>query len=156
MQSDKIDPYYSQALDEIYRLRAAAAYEAAVIANTLLAYASLPVGVRRYLEGQYLRLTAAARGDTGTAYADVSSARKKEVLRAAGAPQCLTRGQWEVWPQPGARVRRRDRMPGTSLAYRVLERRGDTAVIQAVDNGEDDEPFAYEVVDLEPVEGGRR
>jgi hypothetical protein len=91
--------HYSAALDEIYQLRVAAAYEAAVTANTLLGYASLPAGARRRIEGQYGRLARAARGEATAAYKDVPSLSKQEVLRAAGAPMALTRGSWEARPR---------------------------------------------------------
>lgn len=88
-----IDPHYSRALDEIYRLRAALAREAQVV-ETCLDFATLPVTVRKFMEKQVPRMRAAARGEQ-EAYADMNITRTKAALASAGASETLTRVAWE-------------------------------------------------------------
>lgn len=86
--------HYSAALDEIRRLRQALAYEAAVTAAHLN-YATFPKSRRAIAAGQVERMRAAARGETRTAYADVSHLSLRHALGQADAPTTLTRSQWE-------------------------------------------------------------
>lgn len=90
-----IDPAYSAALDEIYRLRAALAYEARTIEAHLL-LATFPKSRRPHAEQQITRMRAAVVGDTGTAYQHVDTYQRQQLLRDAGGTGGLTRGQWEA------------------------------------------------------------
>jgi len=86
--------HYSHALDEIYRLRVALAYEAHV-ATSLLTYATLPSGARAQLEDMVDRARAAARGEV--AYRRlIDDELRGRILRNAGASETLTRHQWET------------------------------------------------------------
>lgn len=87
--------HYSAALDHIYRLRFACAYEAHVTCN-LTTYATLPKVVLQRMNEQIDRLHAAAGGAVDTTYASVGSSETQAVLRAAGAPETLTRAGWEA------------------------------------------------------------
>jgi phosphoribosylcarboxyaminoimidazole (NCAIR) mutase len=95
MMGDVDLAHYSAALDEIYRLRCALAYEAEVVAE-YLTFATLPTTVRRDVRDQLDRLRAAACGGAQHGYAMVTSETMKRVLREAGASETLTRGSWET------------------------------------------------------------
>lgn len=85
---------YEYALDEITGLRAGAAYGAGLI-EQVTCYASLPDWMRAHLEGVCARLREAARGAYDDAWYRVDGADLKAALRAAGAPETLTRATWE-------------------------------------------------------------
>lgn len=97
--------HYSRALDEIYRLRAALAYEARVT-ESHLGLKTFPKSRRAAAEHQVERMREAARGGGAMAYFRVNPEVMKRLLRDAGASETLTRGQWEekapVWPQDRA------------------------------------------------------
>ena len=86
--------HYSGALDEIYRLRRALAYEADVLVAHLT-YKTFPKTRRRYAEEQVERMRAAARGEVLARYAGVSDLSLRSAMDRAGASQTLTRGDWE-------------------------------------------------------------
>lgn len=90
-----IDPHYSRALDEIFELRAALAYEARVI-EAHLGLATFPKSRRGIAEEQITRMRAACRGDVRESYWSVSPGVRDGLLVAAGASPTLTRGQWEA------------------------------------------------------------
>lgn len=92
-------PLLTRALDEIWALRRAAAYEAAALEATA-EYRTFPKSRRQVTGEQLRRLRAAARGHVHTAYADRSRASVDHSMRAAGAPVTLTRHQWETGPDP--------------------------------------------------------
>lgn len=98
--ADTIDPHYSRALDEIYELRAALAYEARVI-EAHLQLATFPKSRRRMAEEQIARMRAACRGEVRASYWSVSPGVRQGLMTAAGASPSLTRGQWEA-PTPDA------------------------------------------------------
>lgn len=85
---------YGFALDEIYALRAGAAYEATVLAD-VLTYATLPAGARERLTHAHKRLQEAARGGWDDAWGGLTTTQQKEALRSAGAAETLTRARWE-------------------------------------------------------------
>jgi hypothetical protein len=85
--------HYSRALDEIYKLRRALAYEARVTTG-LLNYASLPKGASERIETMGNRLRAAARGEVDLAYG-MRSGEGQRLLMDAGALPTLTRQRWE-------------------------------------------------------------
>ncbi len=85
--------HYSAALDEIFRLRVAAAYEARA-AEALLTYASMPKGVRSGLEAARARMRATAKGWTDI-YDHVTADTRAFLLRNCDAPQTLNRHEWE-------------------------------------------------------------
>lgn len=87
--------HYSAALDEVFRLRQALAYEARV-SESLLSYTSLPVGARKKAEGQVERMRRSARGEVEAVYAEVPNHHRQSVMRQAGMHPTLTRGQWEA------------------------------------------------------------
>lgn len=86
---------YSRALDEIYSLRSALAYEAEVLALHL-EYASFPKSRRRFAEAQLYRMRNAARGRAEFAYREVKRRNLQLALIAAGAKETLTRSEWEA------------------------------------------------------------
>ncbi len=93
MADDEMLAHYSRALDEIYKLRRALAYEARVTTG-LLNYATLPKGAREHVESMGERLRTAARGEVDRAY-EMRSGEGQRLLADAGALPTLTRGQWE-------------------------------------------------------------
>lgn len=101
MQSSSAVPLalYSAALDEIYRLREALAYEAGGIENHT-SYATFPKSRRSIAAQQIERMRSAARGDSQVAYAGLNSAVLRGALREAGAPDTLTRWQFEQQVAP--------------------------------------------------------
>jgi hypothetical protein len=94
-------PHYSRALDEIYRLRRALAYEAAVTAAHL-DLKSFPKSRRKAAEGQVRRMRAAARGNGREAYDASPLWALKSALLDAGADPGLTRQQWEAAAPPSS------------------------------------------------------
>lgn len=86
---------YSAALEEIYRLRCALAYEA-LINREYLTYATLPKSIRREIVKRANRMHDAARGRVAEAYAGVDSYLMQELMEEAGASPTLTRAQWEA------------------------------------------------------------
>jgi hypothetical protein len=92
--SDKMLGHYSDALDEIYRLRQLLAYEAQCVSATL-EMKTFPKSRRDVHERQIERMRAAARGEAEVQMAGMSSTVLRHCLRSAGAGETLTRSQWE-------------------------------------------------------------
>jgi hypothetical protein len=93
MGDDEMLSHYSAALDEIYRLRRALAFEALVV-EAHLGLKSFPKSRRRFAEGQVERMRESARGHAERAYAGRDYWKLDEALRSAGG-DLLTRHQWE-------------------------------------------------------------
>lgn len=93
-ERDEILAHYSRALDEVYRLRKAAAYEATLL-DAHLRWKSLPSTARQAMDRQAQRLYQAARGEAEQAYKAVDGRALREALLDAGAEEGLSRGQWE-------------------------------------------------------------
>lgn len=93
MPSD-LEQHYFQALDEIWRLRRALAYEAGVV-EAHLDLKTFPSSRRGIAARQVLRMQMAARGQAAGAYAGESARAMDASLVQAGASETLTRGQWE-------------------------------------------------------------
>lgn len=94
---DDLTPLISNLLDEVYRLRAALAYEAAVVeAHTHLK--TFPKSRRQRAADQVERMRAASRGEARRSYASdkVLFESLLSALRMAGADSSLTRGQFEA------------------------------------------------------------
>lgn len=97
---------FSAALDEIYALRQALAYEALVVDNHL-AYRTFPKSRRDHAEQQVARMQACARGDAKATYDRDTWASRRHALREAGASDTLTSAEWQEkalpaslrWPQ---------------------------------------------------------
>lgn len=87
--------HYSAALDEIHRLRQAAAIEATE-AESLLAYASMPVGARRQVREQIARMRQAAVGKASDGYAGVADDFRRWAMVHVGGSETLTRSAWEA------------------------------------------------------------
>lgn len=87
------DALLSRALDEIYALRAALAYEASRTSADL-DMKSYPKSRRAIAEQAIERMQAAARGQAARAYAGKSSTFLKHSLREAGASETLTLTEW--------------------------------------------------------------
>lgn len=85
--------YYSAALDEVYRLRAALAHEREV-RRADLALKTYPKSRRSVAIQAMDRMVMAANGFASNAYAH-PEIDLKAALRAVGADECLTRSQWE-------------------------------------------------------------
>lgn len=86
---------HSEALDEIYRLRAAAAVDARVI-ETLFDYRTLPKAAKQKLTDVVNRLRAAARGDAERAYAGFNSRSRTFALESAGTNGFLNRHSFKA------------------------------------------------------------
>lgn len=83
----------SLALDEIYRLREALAYEAGgIVAHA--EYKTFPKSRRIVAAEQIMRMRQAARGEARVAYAGESSAHLRGALRSAGAGETFTMNDW--------------------------------------------------------------
>lgn len=95
MPEDDLARAYSAALDEIFELRRALAYEAEGLSATL-EYKSFPKSRRTVTEAQTERMREAARGGVQHAYGGVYSAALDSALSRAGAPGTLTRHQFEA------------------------------------------------------------
>lgn len=89
-----MDPHYAAALDEIYRLRTALAYEAEVI-SAHLSLATFPKSRRPAALEQIQRMRRAARGHIHDAYRSIPGRSLNYVRRVAGMG-LLTRTQWET------------------------------------------------------------
>jgi len=86
--------HYSDALDEIYRLRSILAYESRVTDAHHESYKTFPKTRKKFAVEQAERMRAAARGETLKAYNVI--AYPHENLRSVGAKVTLTRHQWET------------------------------------------------------------
>lgn len=86
--------HYSLALDEIWKLRRALAYEAGVT-QAHLSLKSFPKSRRAYAETQVRRMQSAASGHIEMAYAGLNTYMLQEALRDASGQPTLTRSQWE-------------------------------------------------------------
>jgi hypothetical protein len=95
MSDEELIAHYSAALDEIYRLRSALAYEAGVT-EAHLSYATFPKTRRVHGEEQVGRMREAAAGQSHAAYFHTSDLSLKHARREAGMPETLTRGEWEA------------------------------------------------------------
>ena len=83
--TDQLVPaYFTRALDEIYSLRNALAYEGSGI-QQLLAFKTFPASRRKYAESQVERMFLAARGQFVAAYAGTSSLSLDSSMRNADA-----------------------------------------------------------------------
>lgn len=87
----------SAALDEIYRLRRALAYEASA-AEVHGSYKTFPKSRRGELVASIDRMRLAARGQSDVAYADRSGKSLHWAMREADAPDSLTR--WSFLAEP--------------------------------------------------------
>jgi hypothetical protein len=87
--------HYSRALDEIYRLRQALAYEASVV-DAHLGLKSFPASRRRFAEDQVKRMRRAAIGEFFQAYGG-ERYLENELNRLDG--RGLSRARWEAREQ---------------------------------------------------------
>lgn len=87
--------HYSAALDEIFRLRRALAYEAGVT-EAHLSFSTFPKSRRAAADGQISRMREAARGHTQEAYANVPEWSLASTMQDADASPTLTRWKWEA------------------------------------------------------------
>lgn len=92
---------YRAALDEIWHLRRALAYEARVVEAQTLDVKALGKGRREILERQVGRMREAADGRVLVAYAGTSSRSLESEYERATGRQTLTRFEWES-ELPGA------------------------------------------------------
>jgi hypothetical protein len=93
--TDALLPYYGAALDEIYRLRAALAYESHVL-KAHLELKTFPKSRRSLAGEQVSRMRATARyGTQGRRHATNLFFDSKTALEDAGASDVLTRDMWE-------------------------------------------------------------
>lgn len=91
---DDLFTVYAAALDEIYALRTAAAYEATLL-ERLLELKTFPAGRRQATVEQRDRLVSAAGGNAPTAYTTIPSADLRAARTEAGMSQLLTANQFE-------------------------------------------------------------
>ena len=86
---------YSRALDEIFALRQALAYEGAII-EAHLEYRTFPKSRSAIARAQVERMQRSARGEVLKTYAGKPRLSLQGALRQAGAPATLTRAEWEA------------------------------------------------------------
>lgn len=86
--------HYSRALDEIYHLRIALAFELA-INKKISCYSSMPKAVHVELDDQRQRVEQALRSGGSAIYGYLHAAESQTLLRRAGARTTLTRHEWE-------------------------------------------------------------
>lgn len=91
---DQLLTAYSAALDEIFALRTAAAYEATLL-ERLLALKTFPAGRRQVTGRQRERLVASAQGKVAAAYAPIRDVALRAARDNAGVSHLLTRHQFE-------------------------------------------------------------
>lgn len=84
----------SEALDEMFRLRRALAYEASVVEAQTMDVKALGIGRRGHLEDSIERMQLAALGDSEIAYAGQLSRSLRHALRRIEARETLTRWNW--------------------------------------------------------------
>lgn len=87
---------YSAALDEVYVLRRALAFEASVVEAHTLDLKALSKRRRTQLERAVERMRGAARGESSTAYAEVNHRSLDQAMIRAGGSNLLTRASWEA------------------------------------------------------------
>lgn len=95
------EPSYLNALAEIHALRVVLGASADQMPH-LLAFRTFPPSRRRIVESQIARMRSAASGQVWAYYGHTTTAVLKRALREAGAPDSLTRAQFEAEPA-GAR-----------------------------------------------------
>ncbi len=86
-------PHYSRALDEVFYLRAVLAHQA-LTTEGHLSYATFPKRRRELAEHQVGMAARAAAGAGQGTYMEIVS--PKQALKRVGAPELLTRAQWEA------------------------------------------------------------
>jgi hypothetical protein len=97
VKHDEVLAEYSLALDEVWRLRRALAYEArAVEANCGLDLKSYPTARRRQMIAAIERMRQSAKGNSETVYAGMSAMSLRAEMRAVCGSETLTRSQWEA------------------------------------------------------------
>lgn len=87
---------YSAALDEVYALRRALAYEARVVEAHTLDIPRLGKNHREHLERAIERMKGAARGESATVYAGTNRRSMDQCMEEAGVSETLTRAEWEA------------------------------------------------------------
>lgn len=113
----KLRDLFSDALDEVFRLRSALAYEAVVLREHLT-FKTFPKSRRRYGEDQVERMFTAARGKVNHAYGMTSHMSIDHWMREAVAPKQLTVGEW-AGTQPAPRMPLRSRAVGAEEAEQL-------------------------------------
>lgn len=86
---------YSAALDEVFALRRALAYESRVIAAQTLDVKALGKGRREQVEQSVERMAQAAKGDVVRGYAGTSRRSFESAIDEVGGANFLTRASWE-------------------------------------------------------------
>lgn len=87
---------YSAALDEVYALRRALAFEASVVEANTLDLKALSKRRRHQLTQAVERMRGAARGEAAAAYAEVNPRSLDQAMIRAGGSNVLTRASWEA------------------------------------------------------------
>lgn len=94
---------YSEALDEIWRLRRILAHEAYVLEEHLT-LKTFPKSRREHAEAQVDRMRASARGEAKDVQNHLDPRALNLAMRIAGAEQTLTAAQFQAEPQRCAAV----------------------------------------------------
>jgi hypothetical protein len=87
--------HYQRALEEVFVLRRALAFEAAQLENHLTATSLRPARVRQEMQRQVRRMTWAVQGGATAAYDTVTPQQLRDAMHEAAMPATLTREQWE-------------------------------------------------------------
>ena len=90
----EVMPYYSEALDEIYRLRGILAYQA-MVTDVHIQYKTFPKSRRAMAEKQVEQMRKAARGLAMEVVSAMPNYQPKFSLKEAGASETLTRAEFE-------------------------------------------------------------
>ena len=87
---------YSAALDEVYALRRAMAFEARVVEAHPLDLRALGKNRRHQLERAVERMRGAARGESAASYSAVNHRSLDRAMEQASGSNLLTRSSWEA------------------------------------------------------------
>lgn len=94
---------YSQALDEIWRLRRILAHEACVL-EAHLGLKTFPKSRRAYAELQVERMRASARGEAKEIHQDMDFRKLNHAMQVAGASSTLTAPEFQAESERRASV----------------------------------------------------
>jgi hypothetical protein len=87
--------YYSAALDEIYRLRRALAYEARVVEAQTLDVQALGKNRRAHIKESVDRMRKSVQGHAEAVYAGLDRSSLRMALEQTRGTSLLTRAMWE-------------------------------------------------------------
>lgn len=93
-RSGPISPYYSAALDEIWHLRKALAYEESILRG-YLDFSTLPKSIATSIGHQRARMSYAIKRGAQRAYRLIPNEAMMNIVHLSAMPNTLTRWSWE-------------------------------------------------------------